>query len=344
MILDKSDRSLQVLLGEARSSLDCDIVAAYGDSTATTFVPGASQGATDGMAPVVAVDAPGIGVQRQVQELRVFNNDDVPHSITLQLVDGATVRIVRSLLIPAGGEFIYTPQAPGYVLPIATATMLGGVMPDGTTIGNNGGAISVTYGTMADTAAEGNDSRIVGALSAATAAATYAPLASPTFTGTVTVPALKATGAITPSSTAGIVGTKTNDNADAGSIGEYISATVLVGSAINLTNNTPANVTSISLTAGDWDVSGTVALHPGSGTTEAQFVLWINTTSATIPTHPNGGATIVLTASFSGDNIVPVGQRRLSLAATTTVYLSVQASFSVSTLSAYGFIGARRVR
>jgi len=44
---------------------------------------------------------------------------------------------------------------------------------------------SVSYGTIAGTAAQGNDSRITGALSASAAASTYAPIASPTFTGSV---------------------------------------------------------------------------------------------------------------------------------------------------------------
>ena len=43
-----------------------------------------------------------------------------------------------------------------------TSSTLGGVKPDGTTITNSSGAISVTYGTAANTAAQGNDSRITG--------------------------------------------------------------------------------------------------------------------------------------------------------------------------------------
>ena len=50
-----------------------------------------------------------------------------------------------------------------YSLPTATSSTLGGVKPDGSTITNTSGAISVTYGTTSGTAAQGNDSRIVGA-------------------------------------------------------------------------------------------------------------------------------------------------------------------------------------
>lgn len=137
------------------------------------------------------------------------------------------------------------------------------------------------------------------------------------------------------------VGTTTNDNAAAGQIGEIVESTVLIGSAVALTTATSVNVTSISLTAGDWDVWGNVAFSLGGGTTITALVGWINSVSATIPTNPNGGAY----AHFGGDaRTFSVGCRRISLAATTTIYLTVYTTFAVSTLSSYGYIGARRVR
>lgn len=51
-----------------------------------------------------------------------------------------------------------------YTLPTATTTVLGGVKPDNVTITNTAGAISVAYGTAANTAAQGNDSRFAAGL------------------------------------------------------------------------------------------------------------------------------------------------------------------------------------
>jgi hypothetical protein len=140
--------------------------------------------------------------------------------------------------------------------------------------------------------------------------------------------------------------TATNDNATAGNVGEYISSTVLVGSAVSAAVTTPFNVTSISLTAGDWDVWGTVATNPAASTLQISITGWINTASATIPTIPNGGAYAQLATNFAvGDGqVLPVGKIRISLASTTTVFLSSFLNFNTSTNSAYGFIGARRVR
>jgi len=143
-----------------------------------------------------------------------------------------------------------------------------------------------------------------------------------------------------------IPGTGTNDNADAGNVGEYISSTVLAGSAVGLTTATAANVTSISLTAGDWDVWGAVANTVGAGTTTSLVVGWISTTSATQPTSPNEGAYASDSRAVAANGVVtmPVGSKRISLASTTTVYLGVRADFAVNTMAAYGFIGARRRR
>ena len=46
---------------------------------------------------------------------------------------------------------------------VTSSTVAGCVKPDGTTITNSSGSISVTYGTSVNTAAQGNDSRITGA-------------------------------------------------------------------------------------------------------------------------------------------------------------------------------------
>lgn len=141
-------------------------------------------------------------------------------------------------------------------------------------------------------------------------------------------------------------GETTTGNASAGNVGEYVSSTVLGGSAVPLTSTVPANITSISLTAGDWDVWGSLAMAPAAGTTTSLMAAWISTTSASVPTAPNNGAEISFNLSFPAGvtQLFPVGRMRLSLAATTTVYLSTVTTFAVSTEAAYGFIAARRAR
>lgn len=159
--------------------------------------------------------------------------------------------------------------------------------------------------------------------------------------GAISATTIAASGTITPSQTNGIVGTTTNNNANAGSVGEFISSVVPSGSAVAMTNNVSANITTISLTAGDWDVWGTTNFTLSA--TGTSMGGWINTVSATQPTSPNG-ASVTMTFSFSGVLGASVGRTRISIASTTTVYLSGAVAFASGTCGGFGFLGARRVR
>lgn len=170
---------------------------------------------------------------------------------------------------------------------------------------------------------------------------------SPTITSptlvTPTLGAATATSVTFSPTTGGIVGTTTNDNAAAGKVGEYISNSA---GPIATTSNTSLDVTSISLTAGDWDVEGTVLFTPAASTVPTRIRAGINTTSATIPSQPGTGSVLTLNLAFTtgSQQCAPLGGSRLSLSATTTVYLVANTVFTVSTMDTYGFIGARRVR
>lgn len=149
-----------------------------------------------------------------------------------------------------------------------------------------------------------------------------------------------------------IKGTPTNDNAIAGDVGELITSTVASASAVSLTSTTAANVTSISLTAGDWDVDGVVDFNLAASTNVTVYNAAISLTSATLPTQPGGSGlgtdpiTVINQAAQVPGGLVVVATPtvRVSLAATTTVYLVASSTFTVSTNAAYGTIRARRVR
>lgn len=134
-------------------------------------------------------------------------------------------------------------------------------------------------------------------------------------------------------------GTATNDDAMAGQIGEYISGT---GTGVAMSNGTAANIATISLTAGDWEVVGNVTFTPAALTHPAALGASCSSTSATF----GAIATLIQTtfavggpASFSAG--CPV---RFSLAATTTIYLVGVAFFTTAGMTAAGFIAGRRPR
>ena len=143
-----------------------------------------------------------------------------------------------------------------------------------------------------------------------------------------------------------VAGTSTNDNAIAGSVGEIISSSIASGSAVSLSTATPANVTSISLTAGDWDVSASLVRTFGASTSITILKTSISTTSATDGSLATGTMDQYSTAAMVPvtDMSMSIGPIRLSLASPTTVYLVADDTFTVSTNKGYGILRARRVR
>ena len=147
-------------------------------------------------------------------------------------------------------------------------------------------------------------------------------------------------GTVTFSGTNGIIGTATNNNTVTGNVGEYISATI---SAVSLpTSGTWGDVSSISLTAGDWDVW--IFYNIGAnGATVTDSRLGISSTSGnTAPTFGDGQ--IQTSQPTSLWNGVAAISNRFSLSGTTTVYFKASATYTAATPQAYGRIAARRVR
>ena len=152
--------------------------------------------------------------------------------------------------------------------------------------------------------------------------------------------------------TPGVVGTTTNNNAAAGQVGESTSSTVAAGAAVALTTGVAANVTSLVLTPGDWNVNGSVDHAIGATTSITQLNASISLTSTTLSPQAGGsGLGSDATATFSFAAMVPAANIvqnipfvRLSIAVTTTIYLVAQDAFTLSTVSAFGTIRARRSR
>lgn len=148
-----------------------------------------------------------------------------------------------------------------------------------------------------------------------------------------------------------LLATATNDNAAAGDIGQFISASRAAGSMLTPATGSWNNVTQISLPAGDWEVSGAV-LHFVNGAAANAFVqtnAGISTTSAALDGLPsdayNGyGSFFCGTGATSTYIHVALPSRRISLAATTTIYLVGRGTQSGGAIGLYGWIEARRVR
>lgn len=139
--------------------------------------------------------------------------------------------------------------------------------------------------------------------------------------------------------------TATNDDAAAGKVGEYLTAT---GSAVAITSATPTNITSKALTAGDWDVSCTIKMNAAASTTISTYAISVNSSSAALDTTVGLANELIFPsaavpgAGFTPTIVSPIV--RASLSGTTTYYCVGYVVYGVSTLTMDGFIRARRVR
>lgn len=152
-----------------------------------------------------------------------------------------------------------------------------------------------------------------------------------------------------------LLGTNTNDSAVAGYVGEKQSITLALSAANSLVNDSEENLNgSMTLTPGNWRISGSVFFQLGATTNLTQLIVAMSTTSATIPggdTYSLASSTGQMTLLNSYAAHVPAGGITMNvptydvkLSTSTTLYCVVRAKFTVSTCTANGSIEAVRIR
>lgn len=141
---------------------------------------------------------------------------------------------------------------------------------------------------------------------------------------------------------AGIQGIVTASSATAGTVGEYISS---AASAVSSPGNLQYfDVTSITLTAGDWDVR-TVCVSNGS--TVDDFVSGIGTATGNSATGLTNGDTSVelsINAGTATNLAITIPSVQKNITSTTTYYLKARYEYASGSPTASGRISARRIR
>jgi hypothetical protein len=345
MILNTPLKSLEILLGESKTTSDCDITASFADQTVDSFVPQAADLVSNGGTAVTVVAAPVAGVQRQAQEIRLHNNDTVTHTVILRLNDNGTFRIVMQQTIPSGLDFLYTPTT--------SSLTQGSVGPTGAT-GPGGGATGPTgptgpvgatgptgpTGLTGVTGATGGTGGTGGVGPAGTTGPTGITGATGPIgvTGATGPTGAGVTGATGPTGLTGSTG-PTGPTGATGASGPGFANTyqsAQTASPVSITGSSQDFV-SKTLAAGTWLIEGHVQFSFTAGATN-NVEAWLNTASATAPTPPCQAyfATIGADSQFN-DYFTPTGSLHLVLASPGTVYLSgvVTGSGTVGTAQAF---------
>lgn len=140
------------------------------------------------------------------------------------------------------------------------------------------------------------------------------------------------------------VGTSTNDSATAGNIGELVTSTISTAANAAATTNLLA-LTSITLSAGDWDISAfSVILKNGATFTDSAQMAVSTTSASTAGTTSGLSETQFEPPTIGTQATCDFPRIPASLAGSTTYYLNVGATYSAGTPKWRGTISARRVR
>lgn len=178
-------------------------------------------------------------------------------------------------------------------------------------------------------------------LKGSTGSGAFAGSNSCTYTGTPILSTPTATS-LTLSSTAGIIGTTTNNLAAAGSVGEVISASILVGgSTITMTNSNFKTIVSITLTAGDWDAWAN-AFISWPGNNGSDIAPGISTVTNTSPDEAYTNE-LNTASTMSAAGLTAPG-RTFQLSGSTTLYLVCYCGAASGSNQGCGGIYARRTR
>lgn len=107
MLLDVSNRKLQLKLGAAQVTAPLQITVQYfdkireADTTATIFL------LSNGTSAVDILATPEDNTERHVVEIHVYNNDSAVQAVQIAILDGATERKLRTAVLNSGDTLHY---------------------------------------------------------------------------------------------------------------------------------------------------------------------------------------------------------------------------------------------
>lgn len=143
--------------------------------------------------------------------------------------------------------------------------------------------------------------------------------------------------------TTGIQGTTTNDSAASGVVGEYVQSVV---SGVASSSGAFIDATSISLTAGDWEVTAQWFYNPNGATYSGVTIVGISQTTG------NSGTGLVSGSNQYAWNVTSgsvqysgsIAGYRQSLSGPTTIYMKFKDNQLTGTPTLDGRLSARRIR
>lgn len=108
MIINNTTEVIEFFLGGTVTSQQASFLCSFNELSATTITPLETNGLSNNTTAVTLMGSPSSGLQRQLRQLSIKNNDTSNMTITIRFNDGSNTRILYKPTLQPGDQIFYS--------------------------------------------------------------------------------------------------------------------------------------------------------------------------------------------------------------------------------------------
>lgn len=108
MIINNTTELIEFFLGGTVTSQQASFLCSFNELSATTITPFETNGTSNNTTPVTLMGSPASGLQRQLRQLSIKNNDTSQMTLTVRFNDGSNTRVLYRTVLQSGDQVSYS--------------------------------------------------------------------------------------------------------------------------------------------------------------------------------------------------------------------------------------------